>query len=62
MKTRDNVNDKRFVKLESVMAADYIPFLSGRPIREDQINKDDLLNLKIIINQCQDSRELIAAL
>ncbi len=62
MKTRDNVNDKRFVKLESVMSPDYIPFLSGRPLREDQINKDDLLNIKILINQYKDSRELIEAL
>jgi hypothetical protein len=61
MKTNGNVNDKRVVKLENVMAEDYIPFMSGRPPRDEKIGKDDQLNLKIMLNQCKTVQEFIAA-
>lgn len=43
------VTDKRFAKLETVLAKDYIPFLQGRPVRDMSITRDDLMNLKIAL-------------
>lgn len=41
------VSDRRRVKLEKIMDPNYIPLLSGRPNRDEPINNDDILNLKI---------------
>lgn len=59
MKAPERVNDKRTTKLENVMAKGYIPFLEGRPCREDFIRKDDLLNLRILLNQAKSIEEFI---
>jgi hypothetical protein len=47
---KNNVIDKRSIKLENVMRPDYIPFLSGRPDRDSTIEKDDLMDLEIVLN------------
>jgi len=62
MKSEDNINDKRFVKLENVMAENYIPFMTGRPERDEVISKNDLLDLKIMLNQLKSAEEFAAAL
>jgi len=53
------INDKRSVKLENVMARNYIPFLEGRPEREEQIRMDDILNLKIALNNAKSLEEFL---
>jgi hypothetical protein len=62
MKAGENVHDKRFVKLENVMAANYIPFMEGRPQRDECICKNDLLDLKIMLNQLKSVEEFAASL
>jgi hypothetical protein len=62
MKTKENVNDRRVVKLEKIMDPNYIPFLGGRPARADQINKNDVLDMKIMVNLCGNVEEFIAAM
>lgn len=47
---KSNIVDKRTVKLEEVLREDYIPFLGGRPQRPMVIQRDDILNLRIILN------------
>jgi hypothetical protein len=42
--------DSRAVKLENVLASDFIPLFGGRPTRELVIGKDDSLDLTIILN------------
>ena len=58
----EHVNDKRFVRLENVLASDYIPFLSGRPERQDSISHDDETNLKIMLNLTRNVNEFISAI
>lgn len=40
----------RAAKWEKILAGDYIPMFGGRPIRKWNINKDDVLDLKILLN------------
>jgi hypothetical protein len=47
---KNNVIDKRSVKLENLLRPDYIPLGAGRPEREKVIGKDDILNLRIALN------------
>lgn len=47
------INDKRRTKLEDVNKAGYIPFLSGRPKRDLGITKDEILDLKILLNSAK---------
>lgn len=47
---KKKVIDKRSIRLENVLKSDYIPFLSGRPDRDSEIGKDDLMNLEIALN------------
>jgi hypothetical protein len=51
MKKQSRVHDRRTVKLEKVLSKNYIPFLEGRPNRDTVISSDDILNLKIVLNQ-----------
>jgi hypothetical protein len=53
------VIDKRSIKLEHVLKSDYIPFLYGRPEREKVIGNDDLLNLEILLNTCNNTEDFI---
>jgi hypothetical protein len=46
----DKIKDTRAVKLEKVLAGDFIPLFSGRPQRSLLIGKNDSLDLKIILN------------
>ncbi len=55
-----HVVDKRSIKLENVLKSDYIPFLGGRPIRDKVIGKDDILNLRIILNTLSTVDEFVA--
>jgi len=38
---------------------DRIPFLSGRPVRNEIINQDDINNLKIDLNNFKDVKEFL---
>jgi hypothetical protein len=40
----------RAAKWEKILAGDYIPMFGGRPIRRFNINKDDVLDLRILLN------------
>jgi hypothetical protein len=51
--------DKRQIRLEEVMKADYIPFLGGRPERSKVISTDDIVNLKINLNTTESVEEFI---
>jgi len=53
------VVDKRSVKLEDLDKEDYIPFLEGRPSRNEAINEDDIMNLQIALNTSKNFKEFI---
>jgi hypothetical protein len=59
---KKKVIDKRQVKLEEIMKEGYIPFLGGRPEREYVIGKDDIMNLKIILNTTESVNEFLLKL
>src|SRR4051812_5490770 len=40
----------RTAKWEKILAGDYIPLFGGRPLRAVNISKDDVLNLRIVLN------------
>lgn len=52
--------DNRAVKLEKVLAGDFIPLFSGRPERSLIIGKDDSLDLKIFLNTTGSVEEFLA--
>ena len=52
--------DKRAVKLEKVLSADFIPLFGGRPRRALRIGKDDSLDLKILLNTTRSVEEFLA--
>ena len=54
-----NVLDKRAVKLDHVLADDYIPWKGGRPNRQQVIAKEDIVNLKIALNTSSSLQQLI---
>jgi hypothetical protein len=56
------IRDNRSVKLDRVYASDYIPLFAGRPKREIIIGKDDLLDVKILLNATHTVDEFIAKL
>ena len=56
---KKHVVDRRSIKLEDILKADYIPFLSGRPERETVIAKEDLMNLEIVLNTTKTVEEFI---
>jgi hypothetical protein len=49
-KMASNFEDKRAVKLQNVLAKDFIPLFSGRPQRERVIGRDDLMDLDILLH------------
>ncbi len=61
-KERKNVVDRRSIKLEHVLKSDYIPFLAGRPDRENPIGKDDMVNLEIVLNTSKTIDEFLQKL
>jgi hypothetical protein len=56
---KKRIIDKRNIRLEEVMKADYIPFLGGRPQRSTVIGWDDIVDLKINLNTCTSVEEFI---
>ncbi len=52
--------DKRAVKLENVLAKDFIPLFSGRPKRDPVIGRDDLVDLDIILHTSSTVEEFLA--
>ena len=59
MEARNNINDRRAVKLENVFSHNYIPLFGGRPKRESEISKDDIINLKIAMNNSKTFEEFL---
>ena len=56
------VIDKRYIRLEEVMKAGFIPFLGGRPERVSIIKADKILNLRILLNTTSSVEMFIAEL
>lgn len=56
------VIDKRQIRLEDVTSSDYIPFLGGRPERTIVINKDDAMNIAILVNTTGSVEEFLEKL
>lgn len=54
--------DNRAVKLEKVLAGDFIPLFGGRPQRTLIIGKDDGLDLAIMLNTTDSVEEFLAKL
>jgi len=58
-----NTQDRRRIRLEDVTKADYIPFLGGRPARDEGlqgvISPDDVTNLKIALAMAGDLTDFI---
>jgi hypothetical protein len=54
--------DNRAVKLENVLSSDFIPLFSGRPDRIARIDRNDAVDLKIILNTTGDVQEFLAKL
>lgn len=55
-----NVNDKRKIRLEDLMSGEYIPLFEGRPLREEIISPDDIMNLEIALNTSRNLDEFLA--
>ncbi len=55
---KPKTHDRRRVSLENVLSQDYIPFLGGRPEREEVIGANDIINLKIALNTFQSLENL----
>ena len=54
-----NFKDKRSSKA-NVAAKDAIPLFGGRPKREKVIGREDMLDLKILLNTCDTVEEFLA--
>ncbi|MBL8025335.1 MAG: hypothetical protein JNL74_02930 [Fibrobacteres bacterium] len=59
---KSQINDKRSVKLDHVMSKDFIPFMTGRPLRNNVIDKEDIVNLSIALNTTADVNDFLMAL
>ena len=55
-----NFEDKRAVKLQNVMAKDFIPLFSGRPERDKVIGREDLMDLDILLHTANTVEEFLA--
>lgn len=58
----NNIIDKRPIRLEDIMKEGYIPFLGGRPERENIISEDDIINLRINLNITSSVEEFLKIL
>jgi len=54
--------DKRSIKLENVLAKDFIPLFSGRPKRDAVIGREDLMDLDILLHTSSTIEEFLAKL
>ena len=59
---KPNIIDKRTIRLEKILKPDYIPFLGGRPGRTTVISKDEILDLRILLNTTGSVEEFLAGL
>jgi len=59
MERKNNVYDKRNVKLDEMLRDGYIPFLEGRPGRDFSITEDDVTNLIIALNTADSLNEFV---
>ena len=57
---REGYQDKRNTAFESDYYSSNIPFLRGRPRREEIINGDDVNNFLIAVNTCESIDEFIS--
>lgn len=53
---KPKINDTRRFKLED---DDFIPFMGGRPKRDNPINKDDIVDLVIAMHKCRTLSEFL---
>ncbi len=56
------IKDDRPVKFEKVVSQDFIPLFAGRPKRESIIGRDDMIDVKILLNATHTVDEFIAKL
>jgi hypothetical protein len=56
---KNNIYDKRNIRLDHILDKDFIPFLGGRPKRDKVISYDDILNLKIELNIKETVKEFV---
>lgn len=59
---KNNIVDRRAVRLEDVMKEGFIPFLGGRPKRLTIISRDDITNISIALNTTDSVDSYIAQL
>ena len=52
----------RAAKWEKILAGEYIPMYSGRPVRSEHIKKDDILDLMILLNTTRTVDAFVAKL
>ena len=48
------MKDPRYAKFAKVLSKDSIPLFGGRPGREKVINREDFMDLKILLNSTED--------
>lgn len=53
-------NARDAAKLVKALSPDFIPLFGGRPLRPARIGKDDILDLKILLNTTRDVEEFLA--
>ena len=58
MKER-NLMEELHLMLEKAMKDEYNKLLRGKPERDREINKEDILNLKIALNSCTSLDEFL---
>ncbi|MCX7727589.1 MAG: hypothetical protein N2053_12160 [Chitinispirillaceae bacterium] len=59
MERNKKIIDRRIIRLEEINKKDYIPFLGGRPKRNTLITKDEILDLKILLNTTNGVEEFL---
>ena len=56
------LKDQRFAKLAKVLSKEFIPLFGGHPQREKVINREDFMDLKILLNSTEDVDAFVAKL
>ncbi|MFP4418350.1 MAG: hypothetical protein ACOC4C_04310 [Fibrobacterota bacterium] len=59
MRKKNIIYERKTVGLEEILRHEYIPFLHGRPSREQAIGSDDVVNLQIALNTAENLLEFI---
>lgn len=55
------VSDRRRISLEDALHGTLIPWLGGRPERAKDIGKEDLVDLKIVLETTNDVNQFLGA-